>query len=211
MHLHPHPSNKLAHYAKACTDITFDYLFGRQELMGIAARGDYDLRQHSNASGKPLEYSENTSDNGNIKYIPHVIEPSLGVDRLVLALLTSAYRQEVLENGDKRIVLGFKPYIAPIKAAVLPVVSNKPELVNLAKSLQSQLRAAAIPCEFDTSGAIGRRYRRADESGIPFCFTIDYETVSDGTVTIRHRDSMQQSRMPLSAVADYVRAAVQDP
>jgi glycyl-tRNA synthetase len=129
--------------------------------MGIAARGDYDLQQHSQASGKALEYTENSNNSSEIvKFVPHVIEPSLGVDRLVLALLTSAYREETLSDGDKRIVLGLKPYLAPIKAVVLPVVSNKPELVAAATKVHLGLRASALPSEIDTAGGIGRRYRR---------------------------------------------------
>ena len=138
--------------------------------MGIAARGDFDLIQHSRASGKSIEYTENrrTSDgdgqngngNGVLKFVPHVIETSLGVDRLILAILTSAYKEEVLDNGEKRVVLALKPYLAPIKAAVMPVVSNKPELVEAARRVHLALRSAALPSELDLAGAIGRRYRR---------------------------------------------------
>ncbi len=129
--------------------------------MGVAARGDFDLKQHSQASGKPIEYTENSNSSDDIvKFVPHVIEPSLGVDRLVLALLTSAYKEEVLDNGEKRVVLALKPYLAPVKAAIMPVVSNKPELVAAAKRVHLALRSAALPCELDLAGAIGRRYRR---------------------------------------------------
>ena len=128
--------------------------------MGIAARGDFDLRQHALASGKPIEYTENLPSGDIVKFVPHVIEPSLGVDRLALAILTSAYKEEVLDNGETRVVLALKPYLAPIKAAVLPVVSNKPEVVAVAKRVHLALRCAALPSELDLAGAIGRRYRR---------------------------------------------------
>ena len=134
----------------------------------------------------------------NQKYIPHVIEPSLGVDRLFLALLTSAYHEEVVE-GEKRVVLKFTPAIAPIKVAILPLVSNKPELVEKARNLYKKLTMRYM-CEWDTSGAIGRRYRRADESGIPFCITVDFDTLQDDTVTIRYRDSMKQDRIPMDSL-----------
>jgi len=195
-----HEKNKLAHYARACTDITFNFPFGIQELMGIAARGNYDLTQHSNASGKMLEYLDPVT---NMKYLPHVIEPSIGVDRLFLALLVSAYREEEVDNGEKRIVLGFKPSVAPIKAAVLPLVSNKPELIEKAKQLFHRIKRR-YNCEWDTSGAIGRRYRRADESGIPYCITVDFDTLNDNTVTLRDRDSMKQVRMNIDDVINHM-------
>lgn len=187
-----HADNKLAHYARACTDITFKFPFGTQELMGIAARGNFDLTQHGASSGKVMEYFDAVE---NRKYVPHVIEPSLGVDRLFLALLTSAYSEEEVE-GEKRTVLSFHPAIAPIKVSVLPLVNNKPELTALARDLYSKLKARYM-CEWDTSGAIGRRYRRADESGTPFCLTVDFESLEDNSVTVRSRDSMQQVRMKI--------------
>jgi glycyl-tRNA synthetase len=190
LHKSVHTKDKLAHYARACTDITFAFPFGIQELMGIAARGNFDLTQHSQHSGKTLEYLDPVT---NQKYIPHVIEPSIGVDRLFLAILTSAYTEEMVEN-EKRIVLKFHPSIAPVKAAVLPLVSNKPELVDVARKFFQQLQKR-YSVEYDTSGAIGRRYRRQDESGTPFCFTVDFQTLEDETVTIRFRDSMEQRRV----------------
>lgn len=190
-----HLGDKLAHYARACTDITFKFPFGQQELMGIAARGNYDLTQHSNASGKTLDYLDPVT---NEKYIPHVIEPSLGVDRLFFALLTSAYNEEEVE-GEVRVVLKFTPAIAPIKVAILPLVSNKPELVEKAKSIYKALTMRYM-CEWDTSGAIGRRYRRADESGIPFCITVDFDSLTDDSVTIRYRDSMKQDRVKIADI-----------
>ncbi len=186
---------KLAHYAKACTDITFAFPFGQQELMGVAARGDFDIAQHAKHSGKNCEYFDEAS---NSKYIPHVIEPSFGVERVFLALLTSAYKVEEIDKSDgkadKRIVLALHPSIAPIKMGVFPLVSNNPKLVAYAQKLHTFF-SQQYNCEYDAAGSIGKRYRRADESGTPFCATIDYETLKDGTVTVRNRDSMQSSRM----------------
>lgn len=200
-----HEGTKLAHYARACTDITFTFPFGTQELMGIAARGNYDLTQHSTASGKALEYLDPVT---NQKYMPHVIEPSIGVDRLFLALLVSAYHQETVE-GEIRTVLKFHPAVAPVKAAVLPLVSNKPELVEKAKSVFNRLKKK-YNVEWDTSGAIGRRYRRADESGIPFCVTVDFDTLNDDSVTVRFRDSMQQVRIKIDELLPLLNKEIED-
>ena len=195
-----HEGDKLAHYARACTDVTFRFPFGVQELMGIAARGDYDLTQHSEGSGKAMEYFD---DQTKEKYIPHVIEPSLGVDRLALALICSAYAEDEV-GGEKRNFLKFHPSIAPVKAVVLPLLKNKEVLVSKARELfdKLQLRYNVM---WDASGAIGRRYRRADEIGVPFCITIDFETVEDDAgVTIRDRDSTEQIRLPVDEVIPYL-------
>lgn len=188
----------LAHYARACTDITFKFPFGTQELMGVAARGCYDLTKHSEASGNKLEYFD---DSDKSKYIPHVIEPSCGVDRLFLALISSAYQEEEV-NGEKRVLLKFHPSVAPVKIAVLPLVSNKDELTSKAKNLFYTLQNR-YNVEYDTSGAIGRRYRRADEGGIPFCITVDFDSLEDNSVTVRNRDSMEQSRMKIDDLGAY--------
>lgn len=201
-----HKDHKLAHYSKACTDIVFKFPFGTQELMGIASRGNYDLTMHTESSGKNLEYFDAVS---NEKYLPHVIEPSIGVDRLFLAILTSAYRVEELPpakeggKGETRVVLQFTPEVAPVKACVLPLVNNKPEIAAIARRIYEQLQNRYM-VEYDTSGAIGRRYRRADESGIPFCITVDYESLEDDCVTLRFRDSMKQERMKIEEVAAFV-------
>lgn len=199
MHRSVHAKDKLAHYARACTDVTFEFPFGNQELMGIAARGNFDLQQHSTHSGKALEYHDPVT---NKKYIPHVIEPSIGVDRLFLALLTSAYREEMVE-GEKRVVLGFHPSVAPIKVTVLPLVSNKAEITGKAKEIFQKLQNRYM-VEYDTSGAIGRRYRRSDESGTPFCVTIDFDTLTDDSVTVRFRDSMEQRRMKIDELYPFL-------
>jgi glycyl-tRNA synthetase len=194
-----HEKGKLAHYARACTDITFKFPFGTSELMGIAARGNFDLTQHSNCSGKSLEYFDEANKR---KYLPHVIEPSIGVDRLFLALLVSAYHEDVIE-GEKRTVLKFHPSIAPIKVSVLPLVKNKQEIVDISRDLYAKLQQRYM-VEYDTAGAIGRRYRRADEAGTPFCITVDYDTIETNTVTVRFRDSTEQVRMAISDVFKFL-------
>ena len=195
-----HAGDKLAHYARACTDVTFRFPFGTQELMGIAARGNYDLTQHSDGSGKNLEYfDEQTKE----KYIPHCIEPSLGVDRLFLALICSAYAEDEV-GGEKRNFLKFHPKVAPIKAVVLPLVKNKEALVDKAREIYDTLQER-YHVMWDATGAIGRRYRRADEIGVPFCITVDFETIEDNAgVTIRDRDSTEQVRMPIEDVIPYL-------
>lgn len=179
-----HKDDKLAHYARACTDIVFRYPFGVSELMGVAARGEYDLQQHSKASGEGMEYQVPGQKR---KFVPHVIEPSLGVDRLFLALLASAYDEEVLD-GEKRSLLRFHPCVAPITCAIFPLLKNKPELVEKAKDLTQKLRMRGLNVLYDEAGSIGKRYRRADEVGTPFCCTIDFQTLDDDTITLRRRD-----------------------
>ena len=186
-----HPREKLSHYSKGTTDITFKYPHGVQELEGIAARGDYDLRQHQKFSGKSLEYYDEARKE---RYLPHVIEPALGVDRAFLALLCAAYYEDEIE-GEKRVVLRLHPRIAPYKAAVFPLVKNKPALVEKAQEIYKNLQRR-WNVFFDLTGAIGRRYRRQDEIGTPFGITIDFDTIEkDGTVTLRERDSTKQTRI----------------
>eukprot|EP00634_Sargassococcus_sp_CCMP2135_P011890 CAMPEP_0198664378 /NCGR_PEP_ID=MMETSP1467-20131203/55963_1 /TAXON_ID=1462469 /ORGANISM="unid. sp., Strain CCMP2135" /LENGTH=491 /DNA_ID=CAMNT_0044400941 /DNA_START=374 /DNA_END=1849 /DNA_ORIENTATION=+ len=192
---------KLAHYAKACTDITFKFPFGEHELQGIAARGDYDLTKHQSSSGKSLEYYDSTTHR---KFLPNVIEPSVGVDRLFLAILCSAYTEDCT-NGEVRTVLRLQPGLAPIKCAILPLVKNNDAIHALARSIYVNLKCMYM-CEFDSTGAIGRRYRRQDEVGTPFCVTVDFQSCNDGTVTIRDRDSTQQRRIPV----DELRQVIQD-
>lgn len=188
-----HAADKLAHYAKACTDITFRFPFGEQELLGVAARGNFDLTQHQEASGKSLEYFDEALKE---KYLPHVIEPSCGVDRLFLALLSSAYAVDEIA-GEQRSVLRFHPSVAPIKVAVFPLVKNKPAIVDKARSIFTKLQRR-YNVVWDTSGAIGRRYRRMDEAGTPFCVTVDFDSVEDDTVTLRDRDTTEQVRIPIT-------------
>jgi glycyl-tRNA synthetase len=191
-----HPKEKLAFYSKGTVDIMFQYPFGVQELWGIAARGNYDLTQHANASGKPMEYFDEASKK---KFVPHVIEPAVGVDRIFLAVLCAGYAEEEVkdEKGavEKRTVLRLSPRIAPVKVAVLPLLKNKEQLVAVAQKLYAKLKRK-YAVFYDESGAVGRRYRRQDEIGTPWCVTIDFDTVEkDGTFTLRERDSMQQKRI----------------
>ncbi len=200
-----HPDEKLAHYAKACTDITFKFPHGLQELQGIAVRGNFDLTQHQNASGKNLEYFDETLKE---KYLPHVIEPSLGVDRTFLAVMTAAYCEDEIPNEkgepEKRVVLKFSPRVAPYKAAVFPLVKNKPEIVERAQALYKKLQRR-WNVFYDATGAIGRRYRRQDEIGTPFGITIDFDTIEkDGSVTLRDRDTTKQVRMSEDELMKYL-------
>ena len=186
-----HPQDKLAHYAKACTDITFKFPFGEHELEGIAARGCFDLTQHQDHSGKSMEYFDESTKE---RYIPHVIEPSLGVDRTFLAVLCSAYSIDEI-GGEKRTLMRFHPRVAPIKVGIFPLVKNKPELVEKAQNLLNRFQRK-WNVVYDQSGAIGRRYRRIDEVGVPFGITVDFETVEgDGSITLRDRDTTEQVRM----------------
>lgn len=185
-----HENKDLAHYAKACTDIMFKYPFGVQELEGIAVRGNFDLTQHQHASGKSLEYFD---EERKTKYLPYVIEPSVGVDRTLLALLVSAYDEDEI-NGEKRTVMRFKPSIAPIKMAVFPLVKNKPEIVEKARQLFKRLKSHWYAV-YDEAGAIGRRYRRMDEMGTPWCITVDFDSLDNHTYTLRDRDTTEQKRM----------------
>lgn len=191
-----HPKEKLAHYASACTDIAYKFPFGMQELEGIAARGDYDLSRHQEFSGKSMEYFDQET---NEKFIPHVIEPSAGVDRIALALLCNAYCEEEVPGGkdgktETRTVMRFSNRIAPVKIAVFPLLKNKPELVSRAREVFESLNRY-WPCFWDQVGAIGRRYRRQDEIGTPYGITIDFDTLEDDTVTLRDRDTMEQERV----------------
>ena len=203
-----HPQEKLAHYAKACTDITFHFPHGLQELQGIAVRGNFDLTQHQNASKTNLEYFDEARKE---KYLPHVIEPSLGVDRTFLAVMTAAYSEDEVPNdkgqAEKRTFLKFSPRIAPFKAAVFPLVKNKPELFNRAREVYAKLQNR-WNVFFDATGAIGRRYRRQDEIGTPFCVTVDFETIEgNGSVTLRDRDSTKQVRLSVDEVVKYIEEA----
>ncbi len=204
---------ELAHYAKATVDILFQFPFGTQELEGIAARGDFDLKAHQEASGKSMEYFD---DEARTRYIPHVIEPSAGVDRLVLALLCAAYAEEEVPNEkgqpETRIVLRFHPRVAPIKVAVFPLLKNRPELVQKARQVHQMLRPH-LASFYDESGAIGRRYRRQDEVGTPFCVTIDFDTIGTDdqlkdTVTVRDRDTMKQERVKIPELLDYLKERI---
>jgi len=192
-----HAKEELSFYSKATTDIEFLYPQGWDELWGIADRSDYDLKQHMEYSKKSLEYLD---PNDNSKYIPYVIEPSLGVDRLFLAVMVDAYDEETLEDGEIRIVMHLHPSIAPYKVAVLPLTKKLSQKAEEVYALLSK----HIMCEYDVTGNIGRRYRRQDAIGTPYCVTIDFDTLDDDTITIRDRDSMEQERVPINEVVEYV-------
>ena len=191
-----HDKDELSFYSKATTDVEFLFPFGWGELWGIADRTDYDLSQHQKVSGEDLSYFD---DEEKTKYIPYVIEPSLGVERTFLAFLCSAYDEEELEGGDMRTVLHFHPALAPVKIAVLPL-SKK--LAEPAQKIYGEL-AKYYNCDYDDRGNIGKRYRREDEIGTPFCVTYDFESEEDGAVTVRERDSMAQERVKIEDLKDY--------
>ena len=198
-HIHEkeHPKELLSHYSKRTVDLEYDFPFGRSELYGLAYRTDFDLSRHAESSGQSLEYNDPETRE---KFIPHVIEPTFGVERTILALLCSAYDEEQLENGEMRTVLHFAPRIAPVKVAVFPLMKKEP-LAEKARSVFNILHRE-WHCEYDESGAIGKRYRRQDELGTPFCITIDFDTLENDTVTLRDRDSMKQERVPISDLVE---------
>ena len=196
--IRPHEQDELAHYAKSCVDIEYEFPFGWQELEGIANRSDFDLSQHQEYSGKKMIYKDVIEKK---EFVPWVIETSAGVDRILLTLLADAYEEEELE-GDTRTVLRFAPHVAPVKVAVLPLF-KKPQLQEVAKKLEEDLRSWTSTT-YDEAGSIGKRYRRLDEIGTPFCVTIDYETLEDNAVTVRFRDSMQQERIGLDSISEFL-------
>ena len=217
VHVHEIPDEERAFYSKGTYDIEYDFPFGRQELEGVAYRIDYDLQQHIKASGKPLDYFD---DETKERFVPHVVEPSAGVDRTVLALICDAYAEDQAPASaeamagkpdevkmESRIVLRFHPRMAPIKCAVFPLLKNKEPLVNKAKAIVDLLRPH-MTTFYDEAGAIGRRYRRQDEIGTPFAVTVDFETLGEkgpdlrDTVTLRERDSMKQERLPVNRLVD---------
>ena len=195
---HEHGPGELAHYAKAAYDIEYEFPFGWNEIEGIHDRTDFDLMRHQEASGKKLEYFDQV---GNERYVPYIVETSAGADRVTLTTLVDAYREEQVE-GETRVVLGFHPTIAPIKAGLFPLV-KKDGLPELTEKLHHALKKR-FNCFYDDSGAIGRRYRRMDEVGTPFCITVDNDTPNDQQVTVRHRDAMTQERVGVDKVGEYV-------
>lgn len=196
-HLRYHDHDKLAHYAKAACDIQYLYPIGWEELNGIHHRGDWDLSRHQEYSGKSMLYLDPYT---NEKYIPNVVEYSIGADRLTLAVMCEAYDEEELEGGDTRVVMHFHPAIAPYKVAILPLQKN---LSEKAREVYNTL-AKHFMVTYDEAGSIGKRYRRQDEIGTPMCVTIDFDTLNDNTVTIRDRDTMKQIRLNIDELVDYV-------
>lgn len=199
LRLRPHDADELSHYSKCCTDVEYFFPFGWKELEGIAHRGNYDLSRHSQFSGKDLSVFDEATQTS---FIPHVVECSVGVDRLFFALLCDAYQEETLENGESRVVLRLPVPIAPITAAVLPLTKKQSEL---ARPLFLALKKAGFSVMYDESASIGKRYRRQDEIGTPFCITIDYDSANDQCVTIRNRDTLSQERLSFEKVIPYLK------
>jgi glycyl-tRNA synthetase len=185
------PDEDRAHYSKRTIDFEFDYPIGRKELLGLAYRTDFDLKNIQDASGKSMEYTVKGTDQ---KFIPHVIEPSFGVERTIMAVLVTAYTEDEV-NGEKRVYLKLPAHLAPVKVAVSPLLKNKPELVEKARGVYAMLKKELGNVMWDDNGNIGKRYRRQDEIGTPYCVTIDFETLENNTVTLRNRDSTEQQRM----------------
>lgn len=188
-----HDHDKLAHYANAATDIEFRFPFGFKELEGIHSRTNFDLGNHQKFSGKKIEYFDPEIGES---YTPYVVETSIGVDRMVLAVLSNSYKEEQLENGESRVVLSIPAPLAPVKVAVMPLLKNNQELVDLAQKIMDDLKYD-YNCQYDEKDSIGKRYRRQDAIGTPFCVTVDHDSLEDGCVTIRHRDSMAQERVKI--------------
>jgi glycyl-tRNA synthetase len=211
LRLRAHDPDELSHYSSGTSDVEYLFPIGWSELEGIANRGDFDLIQHAKFSGEKLEYFDQASGE---RYVPHVIEPAAGADRATLAFLVDAYDEEVVQRegegqGERRTVLRLHPRLAPVKVAVLPLVKKdgQPEL---ARELHRQLRAK-VQAEYDEGGAIGKRYRRQDEIGTPYCVTIDHQSLTDATVTLRDRDSLTQERVPIDGLADELARRVSAP
>ena len=202
--LRDHEQKELSHYSNATTDFEYKFPFGWGELWGVASRTDFDLTAHQTTSGKSLEYFDPVT---NEKYLPYVIEPSLGADRVALAFLVEAYDEEVVDEAknDTRVVLHFHPYLAPFKAAVLPLSKKLGEqATEVYHALQKKFNV-----DYDDAGSIGKRYRRQDEIGTPFCITYDFDSVEDGGVTVRDRDTMDQIRMPIGELAAYIESKLE--
>jgi glycyl-tRNA synthetase len=192
-----HGEDELSHYSNATSDIEYLFPFGWGEVWGIADRTDFDLKRHSEHSGTELSYQDPTT---NEKYIPYCIEPSVGADRIALAFLIDAYEDEELEDGSSRSVLKFHPAIAPIKAAVFPLTKKlKEETLEVFELLSKHFNV-----EYDEAGSIGKRYRRHDEIGTPYCITFDFDSLEDKAVTIRNRDTMEQERISIDTLVDYL-------
>jgi len=193
------PKDELAHYSKRTVDIEYDFPFGKKELYGIAYRTDFDLKNHEKASGEDLKYMNPETQE---KYTPHVIEPTFGVDRSVLAVLCEAYTEEKIDD-ETRIVLKLPKAIAPYKVAAFPLLKNKENLVEKAREVYNELKKY-FTCDFDDNGNIGKRYRRQDEIGTPYCITVDFDTLEKGEVTVRDRDTMKQEKIAVKDLKDYL-------
>jgi glycyl-tRNA synthetase len=204
LRFHEHGPDELAHYAKRAFDIEYEFPFGWQEFEGIHNRTDFDLRRHQEFSGKKLEYVDPVVREK--RYLPYVVETAVGVGRTVLAVLADAYREEESE-GETRVVLALQPRLAPLKAAIFPLV-KKDGMPEMAMNINTALKRAGIPSFYDDSGSIGRRYRRQDEAGTPFAITVDGASLTDQSVTLRDRDTQQQERLGADHVVDWIRQRV---
>ena len=198
-----HDHDKLAHYADAAADIEFKFPFGFKELEGIHSRTDFDLKAHEEFSGKKLQYFDHEE---NKSYVPYVLETSIGLDRMFLAVFSNALQEETLENGTTRTVLKLPAVLAPTKAAILPLV-KKDGLPEVARKIMEELKWD-FNVTYDEKDAVGRRYRRQDANGTPFCITVDHDTLEDDSVTIRYRDTMEQNRVKISELKDIIEEAV---
>jgi glycyl-tRNA synthetase len=205
LRLRPHEADELSHYSRQTTDIEYEFPIGWSELEGIADRTDYDLRAHAAASGKKLELFDAEADE---HVVPYVIEPAMGVDRAVLAVLVDGYTEEQLEK-EKRVVLRIRKELAPIKAAVLPLLRNRPELVERARRLTTDIKQR-VTAVYDDTASIGKLYRRQDEVGTPYCVTVDVDSLTDGAATIRDRDTMTQERVALALIPERIADLVAD-
>ncbi|MDX6627055.1 MAG: glycyl-tRNA synthetase, partial [Solirubrobacterales bacterium] len=205
LRIRPHDADELSHYSSGTSDVEYLFPIGWSELEGIANRGDFDLTQHAKFSGEKLEYFDQQTKE---RYVPHVIEPAAGADRATLAFLVDSYEVEEVE-GRQRTVLRLHPRLAPVKVAVLPLVS-KDGLSEKAREVFQDLRRR-LPTEFDEGGSIGKRYRRQDEIGTPWGITVDYDTMEDDTVTLRDRDSLEQTRVPIEGLGDELVARLEAP
>jgi len=199
------PEIELAHYSKKTIDFEYRYPFGVKELYGLAYRTDFDLRNHEKESGENMKYRDPKTGE---EYWPHVIEPTFGVERTLLAVIVEAYEKEELEEGDSRVVLRLPFALSPVKVAVMPLMKNKEELVGKAKEIQEKL-LPSFTCDYDETGSIGKRYRRQDEVGTPLCVTVDFDTLEDDTVTIRERDSMKQVRVKVDELKEKVEEVIE--
>jgi glycyl-tRNA synthetase len=197
-----HAPEKLAHYSTKSVDFNYNYPFGFSELTGLAYRTDFDLKAHSTHSGISLEYMDPIT---NEKYFPHCMEPTVGVDRLILASICESYNEESVGENDSRIVMKFPFDLAPYKLAILPLM-KKDGLSEKAFGIFSGLRKSGLSCDYDEAGSIGKRYRRQDENGTPYCVCVDYQSMEDNTVTVRNRDTMEQERIEITKLIDYIQS-----
>jgi glycyl-tRNA synthetase len=205
LRIREHSAEERSHYSTATSDIEYEYPIGWGELEGVANRGEYDLTQHTIASGTKLEFVEE----GGERYTPWVIEPAVSIERIFVAMLVDGYDEEEVA-GRQRTVLRLHPAVAPVKAAVLPLIARDTDMVAHARSLYEELRGSHV-VEYDDGGAIGRRYRRQDEIGTPYAFTVDEQTLEDRTVTVRDRDSLAQERLPIGGVPEWLDGALRQP